>query len=131
VNIKPIEEKIQAIELKYGALEKPTDFWIANRPAPVQFTYRKPNPMISAEMSPEKNAAIEQAMLKYIVDRYGERGENILSSKEENLLPLYIEGYLLKQNFTDPQGEFHTILQLVREAGEKSSANGGKSRFRP
>ena len=131
MSIKLIEEKIQAIQLKYSALKKPADPWIANRPAPMQFIHRKPNPIICAEMQPERNAGIEQAMLKYIVDRYGKHGENILSPKEENLLPLYIEGYLLKQNFTDPQGEFHTILQLVREAGEKSFANGDKSRFRP
>ncbi len=131
VSIKPVEEQIKAIQLAYNTLEKPADPWIANRPAPMQFTHRKPNPMISAEMRPEKNAGIEQAMLNYIVDKYGQHGEDILSPKEENLLPLYIEGYLLKQNFTDPQGKFHTILQLVREAGEKSFANGDKSRFRP
>ena len=59
-------------------------------------------------------------MLKYILEKYGKQGENILSQREENLLPLYIEGYLLKQNFTDPNGEFHTILQLVHEAGESA-----------
>lgn len=130
MSIKPVEEQMQAIQIKYSTLKKPADPWIANRPAPMQFTHRKPNPMISAEMRPEKNAGIEQAMLKYIVDKYGEHGENILSPREGNLLPLYIEGYLLKQNFTDPQGEFHTILQLVREAGEKSFTDEGKSRFR-
>jgi hypothetical protein len=132
VSIKPMKDQAQAIQLKYSALKKPADPWIANHPALMQFTHQKPNSIISIEMPSEKNDGIEQAMLKYIVDKYGNHGENILSPREENLLPLYIEGYLLKQNFTDPQGEFHTILQLVREAGEKSFANGGKSsRFRP
>ncbi len=130
MSIKPIEEQMQAVQIKYSTLKKPADPWIANRSAPMQFTYQKPKPMISAEMRPEKNADIERAMLKHIVNKYGEYGENILSRREKNLLPLYIEGYLLKQNFTDPQGEFHTILQLVREAGEKSFTNEGKSRFR-
>lgn len=121
MSTKPIEERLQAVQLKYDALKDSTASLTPTSPLPMQFTRPRPRPMISVETPSEKNDAveqtIEQTMLKYILEKYGKQGRNILSQKEENLLPLYIEGWLLNQNFTDPNGEFHTILRLVHEAG--------------
>ncbi len=119
MSIEPIAKQLQAIQLEYDDLKSSSPSFSTPNPAPMQFTTPKPRPMVSVEKPSEKNNAIEQTMLKYILEKYGKQGENILSQREENLLPLYIEGYLLKQNFTDPNGEFHTILQLVHEAGER------------
>ena len=60
------------------------------------------------------------AMLDYILETYGETGKNILDSTDKNLLPTYIEAHLLKQNITDPEGKFHKLLQLLKEADEKT-----------
>ncbi|HXH55229.1 MAG TPA: hypothetical protein VNK03_05760 [Gammaproteobacteria bacterium] len=120
MSIKPIEEQFQAIQLKYNPLKDSRAPFTAISPTPMQFKILKPSPAISVKTSSEKNESVEQTMLKYILKKYGKQGENILSQREENLLPFYIEGYLLKQNFTDPNGEFHTILQLVHEAGERT-----------
>lgn len=56
-------------------------------------------------------------MLQYILDKYGENGQNILTDKQKRLLPHYIEAYNLNQQFLDPNGEFHIIHRLVHEAG--------------
>ncbi|HQZ88220.1 MAG TPA: hypothetical protein PLV31_04180 [Gammaproteobacteria bacterium] len=115
MSIKAIKEQLEAIQFKYDALKPSSTSFAGTGSRPMQFT--TPKPKISVETLPEKNDAIQSAMLEYILNKYGKKGKNILSPKEENLLLFYIEGYLLNQNFIDPKGEFHTILQLVHEAG--------------
>lgn len=128
-----IKEQLEAVQLQLkeasGALKNSPSSLAPADAAPVQFSRHTSCP--STDLAIEAPKSIEQSMLEYIVEVYGEKGRNILLETEEKLLPHYIDGYLLKQQLVDNQdGKFHKILSLVHEAGQKFSANEQKSKFR-
>lgn len=130
-----IKEQLEAVQLKFkeaseDILKNPPSSLAHSDAVPVQFSSHRPHPE-SADLAIEAPKSIEQSMLDYIVEIYGEKGQNILLETEEKLLPHYIDGYLLKQQLVDNEdGKFHKILSLVHEAGQKFSAHEQKSKFR-
>lgn len=125
---KPIVEQLEAVQaeyLKYSAAKQdPSDLFARPSPTPMRFTPEQPEPVFfvsSMEMASENDNRFADAMFKYILHNYGTEGQDILTPKEINLLPHYIDAHLLKldQNFSDPEDKFHKILGLVREASEK------------
>jgi hypothetical protein len=88
-------------------------------PQPLLFSHRAEIPAKNCPLAqnPTNLDALEKTMLQYILDKYAENGEDILTDKQKRLLPHYIEAYNLNQKFLDPNGEFHIIHRLVHEAG--------------
>lgn len=126
MGIKSIEEQLEAVQRKYGALGVLKGSSVSAA-APnltstlIQFTANKlkPTPNTSVKVPPEKSAAIQAAMLTHILETYGKNGKDILFPRDEKLLPTYIEAYVEQLEVSDPKGDLHTILAIVREAGEK------------
>ncbi len=123
-----IKEQLEAVQLKFkeasDTLKNSPSSLAPSDAAPVQFSSHRPSPTNVADLVIEtsKSDGIAERMLDYILKIYGKEGRNILLETEENLLPHYIDGYLLKQQLKlvdNKDGKFHKILQLVHAAGQE------------